>query len=136
MWINLAQKDKKQKPDYQILEPEAVLVVKQGNSLVRVLVGEGSPVRLYTPTLFLDVTLSQKGQFLWQIPEEHHGFVYILEGKGKFGAEGDEGNQGQLLILGLGDQFTASALSDKLRFILGAAQPHREPVRWYGPFVD
>ena len=44
-WVNLARKDKQAEPSAQVLLPEQITVRKDGDATVRVLVGEGSPVR-------------------------------------------------------------------------------------------
>src|SRR5205807_2075494 len=54
-WVNLARKDKQVDPSAQVLLAEQVPVQKAGEATVRVLVGEGSPVRLGTPAVIYDV---------------------------------------------------------------------------------
>ena len=44
-WVNLARKDKQVEPSAQVLQPEQIPVRHEGDAIVRVLVGEGSPVR-------------------------------------------------------------------------------------------
>jgi hypothetical protein len=44
-------------PSAQLLDPQDVPVRQEGEAIVRVLVGEGSPVELGTPGLILDVEL-------------------------------------------------------------------------------
>src|SRR5881628_3056162 len=50
-WVNLARKDKQAKPSSLVLHREHIPVRREGDAIVRVLVGEGSPVRLGTPAL-------------------------------------------------------------------------------------
>src|SRR5215211_3162271 len=42
-WVNLARKDKQVAPSAQVVQPEQIPVRQEGDALVRVLVGEGSP---------------------------------------------------------------------------------------------
>src|SRR5687768_8587140 len=56
-WVNLARKDKQVEPSAQILQPDQIPNRHEGDAIVRTLVGEGSPVRLGTPALILDVGL-------------------------------------------------------------------------------
>ena len=56
-WVNLARKYKGVEPSAQLLNPHDVPVRQVGEAIVRVLVGEGSPVELGTPGLILDVEL-------------------------------------------------------------------------------
>src|SRR6266566_7828281 len=76
-WVNLARKDKDVDPSAQVLLPEDVPVRKEGDATVRVLVGEGSPVRLGTPALVLDVELPQGGEVTTPVPPEFQGFAYV-----------------------------------------------------------
>src|SRR5437660_28185 len=47
-WVNLARKDKAVEPSAQVLNPEDIPVRREGDAIVRVLVGDGSPVQLGT----------------------------------------------------------------------------------------
>lgn len=53
-WVNLARKDKGVEPSAQLLGPQDVPVRQEGDAIVRVQVGEGSPVELGTPGLILE----------------------------------------------------------------------------------
>jgi len=56
-WVNLARRDKGAEPTAQILQPEDVPTRREGDAIVRVLVGDGSPIELGTPGLILDAEL-------------------------------------------------------------------------------
>jgi redox-sensitive bicupin YhaK (pirin superfamily) len=62
-WVNLARKDKGVEPTAQVLHPQDVPVRFEGDAIVRVLAGDGSPVELGTPGLILDVELQRGGAF-------------------------------------------------------------------------
>lgn len=136
LWINLARKDKGTDPEYQAVQPEEIPVVQEGDATVRVLVGEGSPTRLITPALYLDVSLPPEGDHRTEAPAEHRGFVYVLEGGGIFGSNRAEAEQRHFLVVGPGEELQVKAGEEGTRFVLGLGQPHREPIRWMGPFVD
>ena len=59
--MNLARKDKQVEPSAQVLQPDQIPVRHEGDAIVRVLVGEGSPVQLGTPALILDVECPTAG---------------------------------------------------------------------------
>src|SRR5918995_7047035 len=61
-WVNLARKDKQAEPSAQVLLPAQIPVRHEGDAIVRTLVGEGSPVRLGTPALILDIELPTGGE--------------------------------------------------------------------------
>ncbi len=104
--------------------------------VIRVLVGEGSPVHLGTPGLILDIELPTGGEVTTSVPPEFQGFAYILEGKGNFGANRRPARPAQLVVLGRGEEFTVTDAAKGTRFLLMAAQPYGETPRFNGPFVD
>lgn len=69
-WVNLARRDKQAEPRAVVLDRDRIPVHRQGDATVRVLVGEGSPVRLGTPALILDVELPDGGQLATPVPPE------------------------------------------------------------------
>ena len=77
-------------------------VRQEGDAIVRVLVGEGSPVELGTPGLILDVELPKGGAFSSPVPSDFNGFVYMLEGEASFGANRLRASRSQIAVLGPG----------------------------------
>jgi redox-sensitive bicupin YhaK (pirin superfamily) len=136
IWINLAQKDKKLKPESQVVDAREIPEVKTATSLARVLVGPGSPTRLHTPALMLDVSVQPGGEFEWDIPRAYQGYAYLLRGEGNFGAEGAPVKATEIAVLGEGERLKVKAGSQGMRFFLAAGQPHNEPIHWTGPYVD
>jgi redox-sensitive bicupin YhaK (pirin superfamily) len=135
-WVNLARKDKDVEPSAQVVEPEQIPVRHEGDATVRVLVGEGSPVRLGTPGLILDIELPTGGEVTTSVPPEFQGFAYMLEGEGKFGANLRPARPAQLVLLGSGGEFTVTDAVPGTRFLLMAGQPYGETPQFNGPFVD
>jgi quercetin 2,3-dioxygenase len=135
-WVNLARKDKNVEPSAQVLQPEDIPVRQEGDATVRVLVGEGSPVRLGTPALILDVELPTGGEFTTPVPPEFQGFAYVLEGEAAFGANGRRAKPPQLVLLGRGETFTVTDASPGTRYLLMAGQPYGEEPVFNGPYVD
>src|SRR5437764_10223631 len=67
-WVNLARKDKNVEPSAQVVAREEMPVRRKGDAIVRVLVAEGSPVRLATPALILDVELPEGANIVTPVP--------------------------------------------------------------------
>ncbi len=136
LWINLSKANKRVEPDYQILGPEEVPERESEGAKVRQLAGGDSSVHLHTPALYVDITISDGGRFTQEIPKGYQGFVLVVQGRGRFGANSVEAKSGQLLVLGPGTDLPVEAHEGDVRFVLAGGQPHGEPVLWNGPFVD
>jgi quercetin 2,3-dioxygenase len=135
-WVNLARKDKQMEPSAQVVPREQIPERHEGDATVRVLVGEGSPVRLGTPALVLDIELPTGGEVTTRVPPEFQGFAYVLEGEASFGANRRRAKPPQLVLLGRGDEFTVSDAAAGTRYLLMAGKPYGEAPVFNGPFVD
>jgi redox-sensitive bicupin YhaK (pirin superfamily) len=135
-WVNLARKDKQVEPSAQVLQPNQIPTHQEGDATVRVLVGEGSPVRLGTPALILDIELPTGGEVTTPVPPEFQGFAYVLEGEAAFGANRRRAKPPQLVLLGRGEEFTVTDASPGTRYMLMAGKPYGEVPVFNGPYVD
>jgi hypothetical protein len=135
-WVNLARKDKRAEPSAQLLQPQDVPVRPEGDAIVRVLVGEGSPVELGTPGLILDVELPKGGAFTSPVPSDFNGLVYMLEGEASFGANRLRARRSQIAVLGPGRALTVADAHPGTRFMLMAGKPYGETPIYNGPYVD
>ncbi len=135
-WVNLARKDKQVEPSANVVSPDQIPVRREGDATVRVLVGEGSPVRLGTPAVLLDIELPNGGEVTTAVPPDFQGFAYILEGDAAFGANRRRARPPQLVLLGPGQEFTVADASAGTRYILMAGKPYGEVPIFNGPFVD
>jgi redox-sensitive bicupin YhaK (pirin superfamily) len=135
-WVNLARKDKQVEPTAQVLQPDQIPVRHEGDAIVRVLVGEGSPVQLGTPALILDVELPAGGAVSMAVPPEFQGFAYMLEGDATFGANRHRATPPQLVLLGPGERLTVTDAVPGTRFMLMTGKPYGEAPVFNGPYVD
>jgi quercetin 2,3-dioxygenase len=135
-WVNLARKDKQMEPSAQVLQPEQIRVRQEGDATVRVLVGEGSPVRLGTPAVILDIELPAGGEVTTPVPPEFQGFAYLLEGEAAFGVNRRRARPPQLVLLGRGDELRVTDASPGTRYLLMAGKPYGEEPVFNGPYVD
>ena len=133
LWINLPKRLKKVEPSYQQVDAANIPVDSNDGVTVRTLVGKGSPTKLLTPAMYLDVSLKAGGLFQKEVPENFRGFVYVLEGKLSLNQElVDQGNaaffeHGTLLSL---------LAKEPSRLIICFGTPHGEPIVQRGPYVD
>jgi hypothetical protein len=135
-WVNLARKDKQAAPSALVLQPDQIPVRREGEAIVRVLVGEGSPVRLGTPSLILDVELPTGGQVTIPVPAGFQGFAYVLDGEAAFGANRRLARPAQLVLLGPGTELSVTDATPGARFLLMTGQPYGELPMFNGPYVD
>jgi redox-sensitive bicupin YhaK (pirin superfamily) len=135
-WVNLARRDKGVAPSAEILRAKDVPVRHEGDAVIRVLVGEGSPIELGTPGLILDVELPAGGAFTSPITSDFNGFVYVLEGGAAFGANRLRAGRSQIAVLGHGRAVTAVDAKPGTRFLVMAAKPYGEEPVFNGAYVD
>jgi redox-sensitive bicupin YhaK (pirin superfamily) len=135
-WVNLARKDKGAEPSAQLVQPQDVPVRQESDAVVRVLVGEGSPVEHGTPALVLDVELPKGGTFSSPVPPDFNGFVYVLEGEASYGANRSRARRSQIAVLGPGGALAVEDAQPGTRFMLMAGKPYGEAPIFNGPYVD
>jgi quercetin 2,3-dioxygenase len=135
-WVNLARKDKGVEPSAQLLNAQDVPVRQDGDAIVRVLVGDGSPVELGTPGLILDVELPRGGAFSSPAPSAFNGFVYMLEGEASFGTNKQRASRSQIAVLGAGRALRVVDAQPGTRFMLMAGKPYGEMPVFNGAYVD
>ncbi len=144
VWVNLPARDKLMKPHYQEIPktgvPEALSA--DGKVKVRVIagaaLGKSAVIETRTPIYFLHYTLQPGGATAQAIPAGHNALVYLISGEARLGAEQKPVHEGQMAMLGDGDQITLT-VSDEANtpadLLLLAGVPLNEPVARYGPFV-
>ena len=135
-WVNLARKDKNVEPTAKVVLPENVPVRYDGDATIRVLVGDGSPVKLGTPGLILDVQLLKGGALNIPVQAGFNGFVHMLEGEASFGANRSSAKRGQIAVLGPGGALSVEGAQPGTRFVLMAGKPYGESPVYNGPYVD
>jgi hypothetical protein len=73
------------------------------------------------------------------VPHNYNAFAYVVDGAGLFGAEGECGADGQMVMFASdGDEVRIENLADAktpLEVLLIAGAPLNEPIARYGPFV-
>jgi hypothetical protein len=151
LWINLPSKEKMKPAAYRDIAPQEIPLVKLAHGgEVRVIAGifqdreaavqgpvNGGGAKLSTDPLYLDVRLTSDEVFETRVGMGRNAFLYAYEGGARVGPAGQEVALPNRAagILSDGDVVRARAGSGGVRFLLLAANPIREPVVQYGPFV-
>ncbi|WP_336329209.1 pirin family protein [Haloarcula sp. CGMCC 1.2071] len=130
LWVNLPQAEKDAEPDYVDATADALPTEKRDGATVTTVVGEGSPISLYTPMEYLDVLVTDA--WTWSVPEEWSGFLYGVSGNGT--VEGHSFTDGD--VLPVTDARSVTLRSDEsLRVVAVSGRPHGEPIRQRRPYV-
>ena len=151
LWLNLPAREKMKPAAYQDIPASRIPVVAlpSGGS-VKVIAGKmelggavtAGPVNAgdvphTTDPLYLDVRLPAGSEFTLPLASGRNAFLYVYEGSAQVG----EGGAARALphraagVLSDGDALALRAGPQGVQFLLLAAQPLREPVVQYGPFV-
>jgi quercetin 2,3-dioxygenase len=139
LWVNLPAADKMTAPRYQEFEPDQVPVAElPGGVKVRVIAGEvgnvtGPVSGIVTAPTYLDVELPAGASASFELPLGQNAFAYPFEGEAAIGDRVVP--RGTLAVLGEGNRVALAAKAMPARVLVVAAQPLKESVVRYGPFV-
>jgi redox-sensitive bicupin YhaK (pirin superfamily) len=145
LWLNLPASKKRVDTRYQDLRAADMPVRQEPGARLRVYSGASGSVRASTlnhwPITMVEARLDAGAEVTQELPPRANGFIYVLAGSGRFGADETPAHTGQVLHLAPshGDDDGASALTvradEPLFALLFAGEPIREPVVARGPFV-
>jgi redox-sensitive bicupin YhaK (pirin superfamily) len=143
LWVNLPADKKMVEPDYQDILESQMPVYEQAGASVKVISGSSggvtAPTRNHVPVTMVEITLQPGAAFSHELPADYNGFIFVLEGAGKFGATHTRGTEKQVLWLSevpdSSSEISISAEDVPLKVLLVAGKRLREPVVAKGPFV-
>jgi redox-sensitive bicupin YhaK (pirin superfamily) len=145
LWVNLPQRDKMIKPCYQEIPSARIPKAISADGLVSVSViageamGAKAVIETRTSIIYLHYRLQPGGVATQRIPKNYNAFAYVVEGAGLFGAEGELGADGQMVMFAAdGDEVRVenpAGAKATLEVLLIAGAPLNEPIARYGPFV-
>ncbi|UCC93298.1 MAG: pirin family protein [Thermoplasmata archaeon] len=141
LWLNLAAKDKMVPARYQALDDDMIPVTEGEAMTVKVIAGawggEKGPADTYYPIDYFDVRMGNEGRFAHKVTDEQHKAIYVHTGKLIVDPDGEakEVEEGNLVILGDGNDIVIEGLDADNGFLFLAGVPHKEPIARGGPFV-
>lgn len=143
LWLNLPRSNKMAEPRYQDIKSDDAPVRREDGAIIRVFSGSSGDIKSntknYVPVTMVEIILEEGGSVIQDLPVSYNGFIYIIEGEGRFGESDTYGKQNQVLWLGSaeGDDMSGISLRTKtgLRALVYAGEPVGEPVVARGPFV-
>jgi redox-sensitive bicupin YhaK (pirin superfamily) len=139
LWVNLPRALKMTVPRYQGVNAADLPLVRQDGATIRLVAGQvagvtGPVSEIAASPLYLDVNLGPGSQILIPVAQGHTALVYVMEGSGRFGDEGQLVDSVRMLVLGDGDRVDVHS-EGGVRFLLIAGAPFGETIVPYGPFV-
>ena len=147
LWINLPAKEKMKPASYLDVQPEQIQVINlpdggqakiiAGTTTIAGQTYSGAIQGISTKPLFMDVRLPAGGSFTLSIDSSQQAFIYNYEGSIAIGTDGEQRTlEAQSAgLLSEGEKVQILSGSQASAFLLLAANPLREPVVQYGPFV-
>ncbi|HXF45032.1 MAG TPA: pirin family protein [Burkholderiaceae bacterium] len=141
LWVNLPARDKRIAPRYQDVRAADMPVWRaaDGRATIKVIAGNAKGVagaaQTRIPITYLDVELARDAEVSIDLDPSHAAFVYVFGGALQVGGERRTASDGDLALLGGGDELRLRATADGARALVLAGRPLREPVARYGPFV-
>jgi hypothetical protein len=120
-------------------------MVGKDGAKIRLVAGEvdgvkGPVTEIAANPVYIDVELEPGSTFDYPIPQGHTAVAYVFEGEAAFGV--NEQGQGKLIEavhmveFSDGDHLQIQTTPDsRVRFMLIAGAPFKEPIVPYGPFV-
>ncbi|KAA9406667.1 pirin family protein [Haloarcula hispanica] len=130
LWVNLPQAEKDADPDYVDATADALPTEERDGATVTTVIGDGSPISLYTPMEYLDVSVTDA--WTWSVPTEWSGFLYGVAGSGT--VEGHSFTDGDVLPVTDARSVTLRG-NESLRVVAVSGRPHGESIRQRGPYV-
>ncbi len=145
LWVNLPAALKMSRPRYQEVSAASIPVMEKGGAKVRLVAGEyegcqGPVGEIAAKPVYMEVALEPDRELSLPAPEGHRAIVYLFEGEGLFGLDGDGiGEYAQalhMLAFEDGDHLRVrTGPASPARFMLITGAPFGEPIFPYGPFV-
>ncbi|MDA1229053.1 MAG: pirin family protein [Chloroflexi bacterium] len=147
LWVNLPSAQKWTPPQYQDLEADSsvLLASEDGGAMVRLIAGDlaghKGPGSTHTPITYAHVSISPGARLQVPWPTNYNALVYVLAGEGAVGPERQPIHEGQLAVLGSGDQISVYCEPKqdnglpRMEALLLGGMPIREQIAWHGPFV-
>jgi len=134
LWINLAKAKKKIAPEYQQVNADAFPEVTKGNVFIRTIVGKGSPLKLKTPVVYLDISFTDADSYTIDLPAASRQLlIYVASGQVEMEGVRLEAGQAALNPKTVPVQVHADG---KARLIALSGHIHGESIYQHGPFVD
>jgi len=140
LWINTPAEYKMNEPEYFPVSAEQAPTLSLDNGKVSLTVFAGSleglkgPIPVRTEVNAATLRLKKGGRVALQVPDNHHAFIYLLDGKLSVHGFGMVEELNAVVFNQDGEGISVEALDDT-RVLLLTGAPLKEEVVSHGPFV-
>ena len=145
LWVTLPKAQRWTEPDHQLVPVADAPTRREPGAEVRLYSGSTGTLRSETrnrvPMTLVDVRLDPGASIDQAVPLSHNGFLYVLEGNARMGADGTPLTVGQVGWLdrhdgdGEGAVRIANHGASRLRVLFYSGQRQQVPIVSHGPFI-
>jgi redox-sensitive bicupin YhaK (pirin superfamily) len=143
LWVNMPAAAKFAEPRYQDLRHDEMPAVHLDGVDITVYSGSShgsrANTRNHTPFTYVEIDLSAGASVTERLPDSYNGFVHVVRGKGRIGADETLAKEAQTLWLERSEAATDTTITitaeTAMRVLVVAGKPLGEPVVTGGPFV-
>jgi len=133
LWVNLPKKFKKISPSYQQVEADEFPLHRFDGGQVKVIAGEGSPLKLNTDVIYQHVNLNSDASYNLNVNSGMRGLVYVMQGEVSINNQNVKKDQAYFIEDAELLNFNAKTETE---FMICFGQPSSEKIHQHGPFVD
>jgi len=133
LWINLPKKLKAINPSYQQVNADEFPVNELSGVQAKMIVGEGSPLKLNTDVIYQHVNLQDNAKYKLQLKPAMRGLVYVMQGGLNMNSQRVKKDQACFIDHAQELEFFADGQTE---FIVCFGEPSGEEIYQHGPFVD
>ena len=144
LWLTLPSRERWTSPRFQDIRHDAIPVRREPGVEARVYSGtsgdQRASTRNHVPVTLVEIRMAAGASFSQELPASYNGFVYVIEGAVRIGADG-----APLETAGVGwldrprndgpSVLTMVAGEAGARLVLYAGQPTGDPIVSHGPFI-
>jgi redox-sensitive bicupin YhaK (pirin superfamily) len=145
LWLTLSKAERWAEPRFERIAGSDVPVRREPGVEIRLYSGRTgelrSPTQNHVPVTLADIRLEPGASVDQELPASYNGFVYVIEGEARVGAEGARLLEGKVGWLdrpeGGGESLLrlAAGADSGARLVLYAGEPTGDPIVTQGPFV-
>jgi quercetin 2,3-dioxygenase len=145
LWLTLPKAQRWTEPDHQLIRRKDALVRRDRGVEATLYSGSSgaleSPTRNRVPVTLIDLTLAPGAELAQQVPPDHNGFLYVLDGEARVGPDRRALVPGQVGWLERAPDPGATTLllsnhaALPARLLLYTGQRQNDRITSYGPFI-